>query len=815
VLIAVLAIALGVALGYAIQLINRAALDEFAQALQTFAGEADLTVRAPRAGFDQALYPRIATLPQVAVASPMVDVLAQIIGREEPLRVVGIDVFRAAQIQPLLLAESRDLLDSLRADTVFLSAAARDWLDVEIGDAIAVQVGLGQVMLRVAGWLPAGSTRSRLAVMDIGGAQWLLQREGRLNRVDVKLRPGTTQEQGQAALRPLLPPGVLVERPESSLRSTANMTRAYRVNLNVLALVALFTGGLLVFSTQALSVVRRRAQLALLRVVGVTRPGLVGLLLLEGALVGVAGAVLGVLLGYALAAAVLQLVGTDLGAGQFRGVVASPSIEPAGLAMFFLLGVAAALLGSLVPALEAGRSEPARALKAGDDVRVFARFGSPWPGLALLALGALLTRLPPVAELPLFGYLAIALLLVGTIMLMPRVMALLLRALPALQRPSLQLAHAQLMNAPGPATTSLAAIVAAVSLTVSMAIMVASFRASLESWLDQVLPADLYVRAGAAGDTTFLSPEDQRRLTALGGLRRIQFLRTQHLVLDPARAPVTLVVRDIEPDSAGELLPMVSEPAQPPGGGVALAWVSEPMVDLYGMRPGQTIELPLAGRNARFVVAGVWRDYGRQNGAVVIARAPYVAQTGDESVTDAALWVEPGTAVAELGARIRAALPGGERLEISRPEEIRAASLEIFDRTFAATYALEAVAIVIGLFGLSSSLASRILGRRRELGMLRHIGMTRVQVSAMLTAEGLLTSAVGLAVGLGLGWLIGLILIHVVNRQSFHWGMSLHMPWAGLVAFAAVMLALATLAAALTSWQAMRGDVVRAVREDW
>jgi putative ABC transport system permease protein len=227
------------------------------------------------------------------------------------------------------------------------------------------------------------------------------------------------------------------------------------------------------------------------------------------------------------------------------------------------------------------------------------------------------------------------------------------------------------------------------------------------------------------------------------------------------------------------------------------------------MAPGQTIELPLAGRNARFVVAGVWRDYGRQNGAVVIARAPYVAQTGDESVTDAALWVEPGTAVAELGERIRAALPGGERLEISRPEEIRAASLEIFDRTFAATYALEAVAIVIGLFGLSSSLASRILGRRRELGMLRHIGMTRVQVSAMLTAEGLLTSAVGLAVGLGLGWLVGLILIHVVNRQS------LHMPWAGLVTFAVVMLALATLAAAFTSWRAMRGDVVRAVREDW
>ena len=814
-LVAVLAIALGVALGYSIQLINRAAVGEFTQALQTFAGQADLTVRGPRAGFDEALFAQIARLPQVAAASPMVEVQAQVVGQDDPLRIIGIDVFRAAQIQPLLLPETADFLDSLRADTVFLSAAAADWLKAKAGDRLAVQVGLDEVDLRVAGWLPAGATRSRLAVMDIGAAQWRLNRLGRVTRVDVRLRPGVPVEQGQQALSALLPPGVLVERPESGVRSAANMTRAYRVNLNVLALVALFTGGLLVFSTQALSVVRRRAQLALLRVIGVTRRGLVALLLMEGALVGVAGALLGVLVGYALAAAVLQFVGADLGAGHFRGVAATPRIEPVGLALFFLLGVAAALLGSFVPALEAARSEPARALKAGDEVRLFARIGSPWPGLALLALGALMTRLPPVAELPLYGYLAIALLLLGTIMLMPRTMALLLRALPAIRPPPLQLAHAQLVNAPGPATTSLAAIVAAVSLTVSMAIMVASFRQSLEDWLDQVLPADLYVRAGVTGDTVFLSPEDQRRIRSLEGVERVGFLRTQQVLLDPSRSAVTVIVRDIDPADAQALLPMVGDAPPTLAPDIRPAWVSEPMVDFFGMRAGQEIELPLEGRRLRFVVAGVWRDYARQNGAIVIERNAYLAATGDEMVTDAALWLKPGAAVADVSTRLREGLRGGERLEIAQPSEIRELSLQIFDRSFAATYALEAAAILIGLFGLSSNLASRVLARRRELGMLRHVGMTRGQVSAMLTAEGLLTSAVGLLVGLGLGWLISLILIHVVNRQSFHWGMTLHMPWLALAAFAVVMLAVATLAAALTRRQAMRGDVVRAVREDW
>jgi putative ABC transport system permease protein len=814
-LVCVLAIALGVALGYAIQLINRAAVSEFTRALQSFAGEADLTVRGPRAGFDESLYPRIARLPEVAAASPMIEVQAQVIGQDDPLRVIGIDVFRAAQIQPLLLPESGDLLDALRPDTVFLSPAARDWLGVELGGRVAIQVGLAQVELRVAGWLPAGATRSRLALMDIGAAQWRLARLGRLTRIDVKLRPGVAVEQGRDALQRLLPPGVLVERPESGIRTSANMSRAYRVNLNVLALVALFTGALLVFATQALSVVRRRSQLALLRVIGVTRRSLVSLLLLEGVIVGIAGALLGVLLGYVVAAVVLQLVGTDLGAGHFGAVNAMPEVEPIGLTVFLLLGVTAALAGSFVPALEAARSEPARALKAGDDVRLFARLGSAWPGLAALALGALLARLPPVAGLPLFGYIAIALLLLGTIMLMPRAMILLLRLLPATGPAPLRLAHAQLLNAPGPATTSLAPIVAAVSLTVSMAIMVASFRQSVDDWLDRVLPADLYLRAGPSGDTVFLSLQDQLRVRAIEGVRRVQFLRTQQVVLDPARAPVTVIVRDISADNAAELLPLVSEPHPVADARLPPAWVSEQLVDLYGVRVGQVMRLPLAGRTVKFAVAGVWRDYARQNGAVVIERAPYVAQTGDASVTDAALWLEPGAAAVQVAARVREALPGGQFLDIAQPAQIRALSLQIFDRSFAATYALEAAAILIGLFGLSSSLASQVLARRRELGVLRHVGMTRAQVSAMLTAEGLLNSAAGLAVGLLLGWLISLILIFVVNRQSFHWGMSVHMPWLGLFAFAAAMLVLATLAAALTSRSAMRGDLVRAVREDW
>jgi len=809
--LSVLAIALGVALGYAVQLINQAALNEFAAAVQTLSGDADLVVRGPKAGFDESLYPRLAALREVAVASPVIEVDARIPGRREPLKILGLDVFRAARIQPLLVRGGPgERLDFLRPDRVFLSAAAAAWLGLQKDDALSVQVGLRVTSLRVAGILDEG--RQRFAVADIGAAQSIFGRSGFLNRVDLRLRPGADPERLAARARSELPPGTLIERPEADVERSGAPSRAYRVNLNVLALVALFTGGLLVFSAQALAVVRRRAQLALLRVLGVTRGGLVATLLAESALVGALGALAGIALGYASAGFVLERFGAELGGGYFRGLAPELALDWPALVVFFVLGVLAAVLGSLAPALEAAGAAPAAALKAGDEGRAFDRLQSAWPGLAVFLAGAALTQAGPVRDLPLFGYLAIALLLLGTVMLMPRIAVLAFRLAPAFGPASARIGLAQLRSAPGQAGVSLAAIVASVSLMVSMAIMVASFRQSLDEWLERFLPADLYLRAGP-GDTAFLSSADQQAIAALPGIRRVEFVRMQRVSVDPDKPPITLLARAVEAE--GRLPPLIGaararRPGDPPS-----AWVSEIASAIYGWKPGQVIEIPLGGRRARFTVAGVWRDYARQQGAVLIERYEYLRYTGDSHANDAAVWLAAGTDPSSIKRDIEARLAGGANVESSGPEEVRQASLRIFDRTFAVTYALEAAAVLIGLFGLSSSFGALVLARRREFGVLRHIGMTRRQVGVMLAGEGLLVSALGLAVGLALGWLISLVLIDVVNPQSFHWGMELHVPWRLLAEFVAVMLAMATLTAIASGRQAMSGEVIRAVKEDW
>ncbi|MEO8038126.1 MAG: FtsX-like permease family protein [Betaproteobacteria bacterium] len=809
--ISVAAIALGVALGFAVQLINASAIGEFAQAARAVAGQADLTVRGARDGFDEALYPLLSSMRGVAAASPALEVEAKLPAQDEPLHIVGLDVFRAARLQPALLAEGADLLDTLRGDTVFLSPAAMSWLGVARGSTITVQSGLALHPLRVAGMLAGEDARGRLAVMDIGAAQDLFGRAGFITRIDLRLAAGIDVERFALALE--LPAGVTAERPGDAGAATGRMTRAYRVNLNVLALVALFTGALLVFSTQALSIARRRTQIALLRVIGCTRTQLVGLLVAEGLVLGTIGAMAGLAAGLVLAQAALRIFGADLGAGFFSGVAPELHVSVTAAIVFGVLGIAAALAGSFGPALEAARAAPAVALKSGDDQRAFAALRPAWPGVLLVVGGAAAAWLPPVGGLPLFGYLAIAALLVGVILLMPRLTAILLARLPRSEYVPAALALAQLRAHPAQAAMSLAAIVAAVSLMVSMAVMVASFRDSLDDWLASVLPADLYLRSGSTGDSAFFSPEDQRRIRSVAGIERIEFLRWRQIVLDPAHPRITLLARDGVDQDAERRLPLVDGP---PVAGTVLprAWVSEPASAVFGLVAGTRISLPLGGSEHAFLVAGVWRDYARQNGAVLIDRAAYIAMTGDRDANDAGAWLAPGVAPAEVERSITR-MVGGATLEFAAPGEIRERSLTIFDRTFAVTYALEAAAVLIGLVGLSSGISSQVLARRREFGVLRHLGVTRAQISWMLMTEGFAVGAVGLAVGAVLGFGMSQILIRVVNRQSFHWGMELHVPWGGLAVFAAAMLLLAAATAALSGRQAMAGDAVRAVKEDW
>ena len=831
--VAIIAIALGVTLGFSIHLINAAAFNEFSAAARTISGQSDLQVRSPQATFDESLYPLLAQHAGVELANPVLELDVAIPAKSDErrpatLKILGLDIFHASVMTPDLIGIPGEdkLFDLLGDDAIFLSPAAMEWLGVKQGDPLQLRVGTQTITLKVAGGLRRVQAGRRLGVMDIGAAQWRFRRMAQLSRIELKLMPGVNREEFKEALeRELEPYGqyLITETADQEAR-VANMSRAYRVNLNMLAMVALFTGTFLVFSTQALSVVRRRHQFALLRVLGLTRRQLLGQVLFEGAVLGVIGSLAGLALGYATAAAALHYFGGDLGAGFFSGVKPSVHFDPFAAVIFFIVGLGITLLGSAVPAWEAASTHPAPALKSGGENIALSRLGTPWPGLLCLASGALFSQLPPVWDLPVFGYLAVAQLLAGGIALMPRLSALIFSAVFSMvnqrtsgTRPPLAtVALARLANAPNQAAIALGGVLASFTLIVAMAIMVTSFRVSLDDWLKQILPADLYLRTASSGDARGLTVEERRALAHTPGIARADFIRTSQLTLDPTRPSVALIARPIDAAEPGNALPLTDEAIAAgllPKDAIPI-WVSEAMVDLYGYTPGKRVTLPVATPAPAFVVAGVWRDYGRQFGAIQIRLEDYQALTGDRLVNDAALWLQKNVTPEQVIASMKS-LPFGDALEFSEPGEIRALSMSIFDRSFAITYLLEGVATIIGLLGVAASFSAQALSRTGEFGMLRHIGMTRRQILGTLALEGGLLTALGTLLGFALGWCISLILVFIVNPQSFHWKMEMSLPWKGLLVVAFVLIASAALTALASGSRAVSGNAIRAVREDW
>jgi putative ABC transport system permease protein len=853
---AVVAVMLGVALAFSVHLINASALGEFSQALRSAGGEPDLQLRSGAVGglLDENLLARLRQHPEVAVATPVLEIstYAQSPARPDAprvlLRLIGVDALEIARLAPDLMPRpdteagaGADRLDLFAPDAVFLNAAATAATGAASGQALWLQQGLQQKTVRVAGQVLAAG--SPAAVMDVAALQDLLGQSGQITRVDIRLRPGADPEAVAQSLRqqPGWPASARLGNAGESVQRMQNLSQAYRVNLTVLALMALFTGAFLVFSVLSLSVHRRARQFALLGVLGLTGTQRLRLILLEASVLGSAGSLLGLALGSALAAAALRLLGGDLGGGYFSASAPPLQWSALGAAGYAVLGLAAALAGAWWPARMAAGLPPAQALKGLGSTGQSGQHGR-YAG-ALLVAAALLCLMPAVHEVALGAYVGIACLLLGGIAGLPWLVGpcLGLLARHTTQAPLSMLALERARRVRETAAVAVSGVVASLSLAVALTVMVASFRDSVTQWLDTMLPASVYVRtsdSASAGEAAFFEPAFVAAARSLPGVRDMVAQRRTAITLDPARPPVTLIARPLpDPARVQEVLPLLAPARAVPDGAIAI-YVSEAMVDLYGARPGSDFA-PLqaafddaatrpanssvpAGDIPHFYVAGVWRDYARQFGTIALDAAAFGRLRSDPRVNDLAFWLAPGAEPAALEQALRAlatqqsgSAGAAAALEFGSAAEIRATTLRIFDRSFAVTYWLQAVAIGIGLFGVAASFSAQVLARRKEFGLLVHLGLTRRQVLQVVALEGAAWTSLGALAGLALGLAVAVVLVRVVNPQSFHWSMDLSLPWLRLLALAASVVLAGTVTAWLAARAAASQAAVLAVKEDW
>ncbi len=562
-LAAAAAVMLGVALAFSVHLINASALSEFSQAVRSVNGQPDLELRAVQGSFDEGIFEKVAAHPQVEVASPVLELASYASAgadRRIAVRVLGLDALVVARLAPALMpvpSADADRFALFTPGAVFLNPAARQSLPAE---TFQLQSGLQLVRVNVAGSVSAGG--AAMAVMDIAAAQELFGKQGQLSRIDIQLKPGTDRAAFLTSLQLLVdsvrraglpqastaPLGgsephevgsvgaFVVAEPGDAAQRVSNLSRAYRVNLTVLALVALFTGAFLVFSVLSLSVAKRAQQFALLGVLGLTGRQRLSLVLAESGLLGLVGSVAGIALGTGLAALALRLLGGDLGGGYFSGV--APPLQWSGqaAAAYGLLGTAAALVGGWWPARAAQKLPPAQTLK-GLGAAPGTGHGH-WLSLLLIAMGAGMALLPPVLGIPLGAYVSVALLLIGGITALPWLIALLYDRLSpwVANRLLPMLAVERARRVRESAAVAVSGVVASLSLAVALTVMVASFRDSVTHWLDTVLPADLYVRTAppsstsGAGDTVYFTPDFTTAIAAVKGVNRVSTLRTHRSV---------------------------------------------------------------------------------------------------------------------------------------------------------------------------------------------------------------------------------------------------------------------------------------------
>ena len=801
----VVSLAVGVAVVVAIQLANASSLRGFSTVMNAMAGRTSLEITAPGVGIREARMTSLGWLRDYGRVSPIIDsdillVPAIEVATEqfEVVRLLGVDILSDRPFRDYQLVDgetprrvtTQDFL-SLLTDPyaiVLTNSFARRY-KLAVNDPVTLLVGDRIVPLRVAGILgkegPASVLDGNFALMDIAAAQWALNRLGQVDRIDVLLADGISVDQAEQEIATRLPDGLGVRRPERRGAEVERMLRAFHFNLTALSFIALLVGLFLVYNTVSVSVIRRRHEIGLLRTVGAGRSTIVRLFLGEATLLAVAGSAIGAPLGWLLAQGAVRLTSSTVSQFWVTSAAQVPplSLEMVGLA--FVVGVPLAIIGAFVPVREASRITPMAALRG--DVALEARNRLPRRFLVvpivLFGLAAWFVRQEPIDGLPVFGLLASLAVVFGAAVLMPAVLFGFRRFCGGVMSRWLHveghMAHANLGSAIPRLSISVAALAVSLAMMVAIAIMVGSFRETVVYWVGQTLQADLFVssaRSSPQGSVISFETEtlisNHPDVVAVDGFTAIDVnYAGTPIVIGAGRFEVLL--------DHGALLfkaPENGPAAMATAVGVDAVVVSEVFSLKHHVAVGDTIVLPTPQGETPFRVVAVNFDYSNDRGLVMMDVGTFVRHFEAARPSGLTVYLAPEANPDTVRNELRDSVGNDRPVMIATNSSLRQEVLQIFDSTFAITYALEVIAVVVSMFGVAATLLTLALERRHELAMLRLVGAERGQVRRMIVIEagilGVLTHGVGLVVG----FVLSLILIYVINVQSFGWTIQFHVP---------------------------------------
>lgn len=826
----VLILAVGVAAYLSVRLANRAAAAGFAQFTNLLTTQSDWVITPPAGRLPESILPELrralGDLPVHIV--PVVESTAtppraaggdqQITGDRLTCTLTGLDLL-ALQNLPVSQPggspgrSPQFWRDFLHPRAIFITAALAKREGLEAGQAYSLVINDRIVECRVAAVIPAADDGPQLPetllLMDLPKVQELTGRIGQLDRVEFLVETGPLAESHRLQVREAL------ERisggrwntasPNERRESAETMTRAFSLNLTILSLLALLVGLYLIFQALDGAVVRRREEIGILRSLGVTSGAIRRAWVAEAALLGTAGGVLGALLGWAAAQWTVLAVGRTVNALYYASSARTANLHAVEFFAAVALGCGAGILAGWWPARNAALTPPAQILRrnaVGGTTMGRHRAGA---GAILLLLSGLAALLPPLrfadgGRIAAGGYLSALLGLLGGGLLSGPVLHLIGRLFVRAGNRSapLRVAFSHLRTASSRHRTAAAGLLCATAMTAGMAIMIGSFDSTMRRWIDQAFIADLYISsdgAQSASSQNRIPPSTWKSIVGHPDAGDSNVVQALPVEIDGKR---TLLAAGSMPFlRVHQSMTWVESPLDErifdTSVNTGLCLVSEAFAERFAVARGDRVTLPTPAGSQRLEVAGVFADYGNERGTVLIDREHFVRLFSDQMAASIVLFVKPGRDPAAVRAALQKDHPG---LSVFTNASLRAEILRVFRQAFAITWALEIIGLIVAVAGLGLSLASMLVERRGELSTLRSLGMTHGEIARAAAAEGagIALGGVlpGMALSLGLGW----ILIRVINKQTFGWTLMFNVPWADLLAFAAVIMT----SAALTGW---------------
>jgi putative ABC transport system permease protein len=817
-LLNIVSIALGVAVFLAIQIANRSAVESFRAGIDLVAGRANLEVRGT---LDETAFPRIAALVGVRAATPLVEGIVTLPGHPgEYLRIIGIDPFTGAELRTFeLLGSDRSRLDLevwLRdPDAIAVSRDYADRVLPGVGDPIRALAADTSRNLRPRFVIdsPLAAGDPRLAAMDIGWAQELLQLRGRLTSVLLLVEPARL-DAVREAIRGLVPGDVEVESPGRRSGRIESMLGAFQLNLTALSLVSVLVGAFLIYNTISASVVRRQREIGILRALGATRAEVRLLFLGEAALSGVVGAVLGAAIAVPLASVLAGPVVETVRSLYVVTSVDRLALSPWQFAEALVVGLGAALLAGWAPASEAARALPASVLHPGSAIERFAPKPRKWLLLGLSSLGAAALlgwatfrfHMPALSFGSAFGVLA------GFSLMTP---AIVLGAGWSLRRAPryVRLAAGSLSRSVHRNAVTVAALAAAIAMTVSISVMIHSFRASVTDWIDSTLVDDLFIglAANQVGiPQAALPAEAERWLAVQPGVEHVATRVDTIVGMGDERVELGIVsgvragsMRYLGRDPAGQFQDFLASET------VA---VSEPLANRLGIKVGQDLVLRTPAGPVVFRVAGIFQDYARSAGSLLMKREGYERHWSPIGAQAISAKIADGTDPMPIGDAFRSRFGDTGQFAIFSNRALRARIFDIFDQTFAVTLVLRTISVIVAAAGVTLALLILAAEREREIGVLRAIGASRGQVVGLFLREAGLIGIIASAVGVASGACLAMVLTWVVNKAFFGWTIQLAYPVGVLLSTPLWIVPVAMLAAIGPAWRAARVAPARAVR---